>query len=87
MKGGGPVLKTHCHTCGGFMSYRKRVSYRLPSAATPRATAHRGLCSCNVSRLDGPPPGYASIPAMPSVPNRPTPLGPSRPPFRKNVKM
>ena len=61
------------------MSYRKRISYRLPSATTPRVTAHGGVCSCSVPILDGPPPGFASLPAMPSVRNAPSSEGTSRP--------
>jgi hypothetical protein len=52
-----------CHRCGRFMSYRKRISYRLPTPTTPRATAESGVCSCGVPILNGPPPGYASLSA------------------------
>jgi hypothetical protein len=74
-----------CHQCGGFMSYRKRLSYRLPSFATPKATPHSGVCSCRVPILDGPPPGFASIPAMPSARGRPIPAPPIV--FRKSFKV
>lgn len=78
--------ETHCHRCGGFMSYRKRISYRLPSAATLRVPPHTGVCSCSVPILDGPPPGFASLPAIPSA--RPAGFeGLSRPQFRKTFKM
>jgi len=70
---------THCYRCGGFMSYRKRLSYRLPFAMTPRVTAHSGVCSCSLPILDGPPPGFASLPAMPSVRYAPSSERPSVP--------
>jgi hypothetical protein len=70
---------THCHRCGGFMSDRKRISYRLPSAATPRVTPNSGVCACSVPILDGPPPGFASLRAMPSARYAPNSKGPSRP--------
>jgi hypothetical protein len=63
---------THCHKCGGFMGYRRQISYRLPSATTPRVAPHGGVCSCSVSILDGPPPGFASVPAMPSAQDAPS---------------
>jgi hypothetical protein len=78
---------THCHRCGGFMSYRRQISYRLPSATTLRVPPHPGVCSCSVPILDGPPPGFASIPAMPSALRGPGPQGLSRPQFRKTFKM
>jgi len=81
------MLYTHCHRCGGFMSYRKRLSYRVPSATTPKVTAHSGVCACSVPILDGPPPGYASLPGMPVARAAFRSEGPSRPPFRKNFKM
>ena len=58
---------------------RKRISYRLPSATTPRVTAHSGVCSCSVPILDGPPPGFASLPAMASARYASRSEGPSRP--------
>jgi hypothetical protein len=69
------------------MSYRKRISYRLPSAATPQVTPHSGVCLCSVPILDGPLPGFASLPAMPIAWYAPRSEGPSRPQFRKNIKM
>jgi hypothetical protein len=68
------------------MSYRKRLSYRRPSATTPKATAHGGVCSCSVPILDGPPPGFASIPAMPKAPGRAAGEGSSRSNGRKDFK-
>ena len=76
----------HCHGCGGFMSYRKRISYRLPSAATHRVPPHSGVCSCNVPILDGPPPGFASLPAMPTARGLPPSGDSARQRFRKNFK-
>jgi hypothetical protein len=76
-----------CYRCGGFMSYRKRLSYRLPSAATPRVPPHSGVCSCTVPVLDRPPPGFASIRAMPSDKGRLESDGLSRPQFVKNFKL
>jgi len=58
---------THCHRCGGSLGYRKRLSYRLPSDTTVKVAPHDGACSCAVAILDGPPPGFASLPAMPRV--------------------
>jgi hypothetical protein len=81
------MYQANCHRCGGFMSYRKRVTYRLPSATTPRVTAHGGVCSCSVPILDGPPPGFASLPAMPSVRGLPTSGNFSRPGFRKHYEL
>jgi hypothetical protein len=69
------------------MSYRKRISYRLPSATTLRVTAHGGVCSCSVPILDGPPPGFASIRGMPSDKGEPVSDGRSRQRFPKNLKL
>jgi hypothetical protein len=81
------MLSIHCHKCGGFMSYRKRISYRLPSATTPRVSANTGVCSCSVPILEGPPPGFASLPAMPTAGALPTSGDSWRPQFRKNFKL
>jgi hypothetical protein len=76
-----------CYGCGGFMSYRKRLSYRLPSSAASRATPHSGVCSCSVPILEGPPPGFASIRSMPSDRGRPRSDGAPRPSLRKTFKL
>lgn len=81
------MLDTHCHQCGGFMSYRKRISYRLPSPRTARVTAHGGACTCSVPVPDGPPPGFASLLAMPSAWRLPTSGLLHAPGFRKNFKL
>lgn len=74
-----------CHGCGGFMSYRKRLSYRLPAAGASRAPPHSGVCSCSVAILEGPPPGFASIRGMPHDKGEPVSDGRSR--FPKNLKL
>ena len=75
---------THCYRCGGFMSYRQRVSYRVPSDTRPRVIPHGNVCSCRVPILDGPPPGYASIASMPSA-VRPRPGAVAPPPARPGL--
>lgn len=81
------MFETHCHACGGFLTSRRRLSYRVPSPDTPRAIPQGGACTCSVSILDGPPPGYASVPAMASVMVPSNPLRSTRRPFRKSFRM
>ena len=81
---GGPMRYTHCHECGGFISNRRRISYRLPSATTPRVGPHGAVCSCSASMLNGPLHGFASVPVMLNARRAPSSEGLPRPLFRKN---
>lgn len=66
-KWGNDMVEMNCHACGGRMNDRRRVAYRVAAATVRRAAPHQGACTCPQSVLDGPPPGFASMPAMPGI--------------------
>jgi hypothetical protein len=51
------MSEIHCHRCGGFITDRASVSYRLPTDGAVTAGSHSALCSCNASVVYGPKPG------------------------------
>jgi hypothetical protein len=57
----------HCDICGGMMYDEASISYRLATGTVMVAVPHSGLCTCPVPVVYGPPPGFASMPAVPSV--------------------
>lgn len=64
------MLTIHCDACGGFMNDPSNISYRVPVATEPAPAPHSGLCACTVPIVYGPPPGFASMPNIPSVHRR-----------------
>jgi len=66
------MVHIHCHSCGGFISDRGAISYRLPPHPAHMAIPRSGLCACTPPIVYGPPPGYLSSPGMPSVDDRST---------------
>jgi hypothetical protein len=57
----------HCHSCGGFISDPRRISYRFPLNPAHLATPHSGFCACAWPIVYGPPPGYVTSPGVPGV--------------------
>jgi hypothetical protein len=61
------MVEIHCHTCGGFISDRSMIAYRLPDnegTAAPRTA----LCDCAQPTVFAAPPGLASSPGMTAAP-------------------
>jgi hypothetical protein len=58
------MIDIHCHACGGFISDPGRIAHRLAGDTTALAVPRSGICGCRESVVYGPPPGYASVPAM-----------------------
>jgi hypothetical protein len=60
------LVEIHCHVCGGFISDRKLIAYRMPSDAAT-ASPRSALCDCGQPILYGAPPGHMSSPGMPAI--------------------
>lgn len=64
-----PLIEIHCHVCGGFISDRALIEYRVPSDAAT-ASPHTALCDCAQPTIYGAAPGRLSSPGTPAITRR-----------------
>ena len=62
------MVEIHCHACGGFISDRSLIAYRLPLDNGGTAAPRTALCDCVQPTVFAAPPGLASSPGLPAAP-------------------